>query len=193
MLGVSALAASLPAGALRAAVNPDTALDQPLNFSTARQLAGAIRRREVTSLEVVTACLDRIETVNPALNAVVQLDREGALAAARAADAAAARGEWGGALHGVPMTIKDSFDTRGMVSTGGTEGRRSHRPEADATVVARLRGAGAILMGKTNTPELTLSFDTNNRVYGQTLNPHDTSRSPGGSSGGEDAIIAAGG
>jgi amidase len=91
------------------------------------------------------------------------------------------------------MTIKDSLDAESMVSTGGTLGRKDHVPGADATVVRRLREAGAILMGKTNTPELTLSFDTNNLVYGQTLNPYNTSLSPGGSSGGAGAIIAVGG
>jgi amidase len=91
------------------------------------------------------------------------------------------------------MTIKDSLDTRGMISAGGTLGRKDYVPSADATVVRRLREAGAILMGKTNTPELTLSFDTNNLVYGQTRNPWDLTRSPGGSSGGAAAIVAAGG
>lgn len=168
-------------------------LADPLFYSSARQLSIAIARGWTTSFEVVAACLDRIEEVNGALNAVVRLDREGALAAARRADDALRRGERLGPLHGVPMTIKDSFDTRGIVSTGGTLGRKDHVPAADATVVRRLREAGAILMGKTNTPELTLSFDTNNLVYGQTRNPWDPTRSPGGSSGGAAAIVAAGG
>ncbi len=90
------------------------------------------------------------------------------------------------------MTIKDSFDTEGVVSTGGTLGRRSYIPDRDATVVARLRRAGAILLGKTNTPELTLSYETNNRIYGRTNNPYDLQRTPGGSSGGASAILAAG-
>ena len=129
------------------------------------------------------AFLDRIEAVNPQLNAVVQLAAEEALARAREADSALARGETWGALHGVPMTIKDSLDTAGVISTGGTKGRASFVPDKDATVVERLRGEGAILLGKTNTPELTLSFETDNLIYGRTNNPYDLSRTPGGSSG----------
>src|SRR5262249_40683490 len=98
-----------------------------------------------------------------------------------------------GPLHGVPMTIKDSLDTAGVISTGGTKGRAALVPEQDATVVARLRAAGAILLGKTNTPELTLSGETDNLVYGRTNNPYDVSRTPGGSSGGAGAILASGG
>ena len=135
----------------------------------------------------------RIDEVNPKLNAVVQLASERAMDEARAADAALARGESLGPLHGVPITIKDSHDTKGIVSTGGTMGRKDFVPEADATAVARMRAAGAIVLGKTNTPELTLSFETNNLVYGQTNNPYDVGRTPGGSSGGAGAIIAAGG
>jgi amidase len=193
MSGLSAMAITLPGRATSAVDTTAAGLAQPLCYSSASQLARAIRAGQVTSEEVVTACLDRIKAVNPIINAVVQLDREGALSAARAADVAASRGEWMGPLHGVPMTIKDSLDTQGMVSTGGTLGRKDHVPGADATVVRRLREAGAILMGKTNTPELTLSFDTNNLVYGQTLNPYNTSLTPGGSSGGAAAIVAAGG
>ena len=91
------------------------------------------------------------------------------------------------------MTIKDSLDTAGLVTTGGTMGRKGFVPKQDATVVARLRAAGAILMGKTNTPELTLAGETNNLIYGTTNNPYDLSKTPGGSSGGAGAIIAAGG
>lgn len=156
-------------------------------------MASAIARKGISSEELVRACLDRIGTVNGALNAVVQIAPDKAIARAREADAAIAGGEMWGPLHGVPMTIKDSLDTAGMITTGGTKGRASFVPERDATVVARLRGAGAILLGKTNTPELTLSFETNNLVYGRTNNPYDLSRTPGGSSGGAAAIVAAGG
>lgn len=156
-------------------------------------LAQAIRDKKVSAVEVITAHLQRIAAVNPRLNAVVCLAAERALEEARAADAALARGETTGPLHGVPMTIKDSLDTAGLVSTGGTKGRAAFIPAQDATVVARLRAAGAILLGKTNTPELTLAGETNNLVYGQTNNPYDLSRTPGGSSGGAGAIIAAGG
>jgi amidase len=121
------------------------------------------------------------------------LNEQGALREAQAADQALARGQTVGALHGVPMTIKDSLDTAGIISTGGTMGRAHFVPEQDATAVARLRAAGAIILGKTNTPELTLAHDTDNLVYGRTRNPYDLTRTPGGSSGGAAAIIAAGG
>lgn len=168
-------------------------LDDPLYYSTVRSLAQAIRDREVSSEMVVQACLDRIREVNGDLNAVFQIQNDVALARAREADAALDRGEDWGELHGVPMTIKDSLDTAGVVTTGGTPGRAAFVPERDATVVSRLRGQGAILLGKTNTPEFTLSFETDNLVYGMTHNPFDLERSPGGSSGGAAAIVAAGG
>lgn len=167
-------------------------MDQ-LMYASATTLAKAIRTKEVSSKEVVDAYLQRIEAINPKLNAVVQLAVDTARAQARQADAALARGDTTGPLHGVPMTIKDSLDTAGMISTGGTKGRTSFVPTEDATVVARLRAAGAILLGKTNTPEFTLSFETSNLIYGRTSNPYDPSRTPGGSSGGAAAIVAAGG
>ncbi|MAS38268.1 MAG: amidase [Anaerolineaceae bacterium] len=162
-------------------------------YASVRTLAQAIRQKEVTAYEVVEAYLRRIEAVNPRLNAVVQLVADTALAQARAADDALARGERVGRLHGVPMTIKDSFDTAGVISTAGTLGRAHFVPDNDAMVVARLKAEGAILMGKTNTSELTLSFDPDNLVYGRTNNPYDLTRSPGGSSGGAAAIVASGG
>ena len=162
-------------------------------FASAVDLAGAIRAREISSEEVVRACLRRIDEVNSRINAVVVLRADAALAEARDADQALARGKLKGPLHGVPMTIKDSLDTEGIISTGGTMGRAGFVPEEDATVVERLKAAGAILLGKTNTPELTLSFETDNLVYGRTNNPYDLTRTPGGSSGGAAAIVAAGG
>jgi len=172
---------------------PPAQLQDQLYYSSAAALAHAIRTKQVSSEEVVKACLDRIEEVNPKLNAVVQLVAEDALANARKADAGVARGEFKGPLHGVPMTIKDSLDTAGVISTGGTKGRAAFIPETDATVVSRLKNAGAILIGKTNTPEFTLSFETDNLIYGRTNNPYDVTRTPGGSSGGAAAIVAAGG
>jgi amidase len=158
----------------------------------AGELAARIRSREVSSEEVVLAHLDRIEAVNPVLNAVVRLN-ERALEQARAADRALAAEDSVGPLHGVPITIKDSHDVAGIVSTAGTRGRAAYVPEKSATAVARLQEAGAIVIGRTNTPELTLSFDTVNDVFGYTWNPYDPSRTPGGSSGGASAIIAASG
>jgi amidase len=164
-----------------------------LIFRSASELARLIRSKTISSEELVRACLDRISAVNQKLNAVCQIDEKGALAAARDADAALNRGGEVGKLHGIPVTIKDSFDVKGIVSTGGTQGRRAFVPEKDATVVARLRAAGAIILGKTNTPELTLSYDTDNLIYGRTHNPYDLALTPGGSSGGAAAILAVGG
>ena len=150
-------------------------------FASAKQIAQAVRNKDISAVEVVEAHLRRIDAVNPSLNAVVPRfalligvpDR--ALAEARDADAALARGESAGPLHGVPMTVKDSHDTEGIVSTGGTKGRASLVPNKDATAVARMRAAGAIVLGKTNTPEVTLSFETDNPdssgPYQQPLRP----------------------
>ena len=162
-------------------------------YSSAKSIAQLIRSRDVSAVEVVRAYLDRIDEVNDRLNAVVHLCAERALEEAREADAELARGESKGALHGVPMTLKDSLDTEGLVTTGGTLGRRTFVPERDSTVAARLRAAGAILLGKTNTPEITFAGETDNLVYGRTNNPYGLDRTPGGSSGGAGAIVAAGG
>ncbi len=159
---------------------------------SATSMAAMIRSGDITSEQLVSACLARIEAVNPVLNAVVRLDPR-AMERARAADRARAAGKSLGPLHGVPITVKDSHDTEGLVSTAGTEGRAGYVPEQSATAVARLQAAGAIVLGKTNTPELTLSFETDNALFGPTRNPYDPARSPGGSSGGAAAIIAASG
>jgi len=164
----------------------------PLTEASASVLAAAIRRGDVSSAEVVDACLRRIDAVNPRISAVVRL-ADGAREAALTADAERAAGRLRGPLHGVPFTIKDSLDTAGLVTTAGTVGWRDRIPERDATVVARLRDAGGILLGKTNTPEFTWANDADNLVYGRTSNPYDLDRSPGGSSGGSAAIVAAGG
>jgi amidase len=160
------------------------------------QIAQMIRDRRVTAVEVVKACYARIDEVNPKLNAVVAVCRERALVEAQLADEALAAGKVLGPLHGVPFTIKDSFDTEGVVSTGGTLGRVGYVPGKDATVVARVRKAGAILLGKTNTPEFTLgggARGTYNLLFGQTHNAYDVAYTPLGSSGGAGAIVAAGG
>ena len=164
-----------------------------LIYASATALAKAIRTKEVSSEEVIEAYLRRIDAVNPKLNAIVQLTADTARAEARAADAALARGELKGPLHGVPFTVKDNINTAGVICTAGTKGLASFIPTQDATIVARLRTAGAIMLGKTNLPELGLVFESDNLVYGRTNNPYDLSRTPGGSSGGEGAIIAAGG
>ncbi len=162
-------------------------------FWLATKMAAAIRSKEVSAREVVDAHLTRIAEVNPALNAVVQLAAERAQAEARQRDVALARGELLGPLHGIPFTVKDSLCTEGIITTAGTLGRANFVPARDATAVARLRAAGGILLGKTNCTELCGRGETDNRVYGRTNHPFDLSRSPGGSSGGEAAIIATGG
>src|SRR6266487_2160215 len=172
---------------------PIAPVSNKLIYRSAAELARLIRTKTVSSEEVVQAHLDRIVAVNPRISAVVQLDSVGALKAAREADTALARGDRLGPLHGIPVTIKDSFDTVGIISTGGTTGRSRFVPSADATVVKRLRTAGAIILGKTNTPELTLSYETDNLIYGRTSNPFDLARTSGGSSGGAAAILAVGG
>src|ERR1044071_6850805 len=161
-------------------------------YESATALARAIREKEVSSSEVVAAHYERIAEVNPKVNAVVLLTEESARARAREADEALARGEVWGPLHGVPVTIKDAFEMAGVVSAGGTKGRAMHVPSEDAAGVERYRRAGAVILGKTNTPEISLAFESDNLVYGQTKNPYDATRTPGGSSGGEAAAIAAG-
>ncbi len=158
---------------------------------SATALAAAIKQKSISAEEVVRAHIERIEAVNDRLNAVVLLRAEAALDEARAADADLARRHLRGPLHGVPMTIKDSIDTAGVITTAGTLGRASFVPDRDATVVERLSKADAILLGKSNTPELTLGGETDNLVYGRTNNPYDLNCTPGGSSGGAGAILAA--
>ncbi len=165
---------------------------------SAARLAKEIRERRVSAVEAVQAYLEQIERVNPVLNAVVTLCGDRALMEAKLADERLVRGEVSGPLHGVPMTIKDSLDTAGVRTTGGTLGWLTRVPSTDATAVARARAAGAILLGKTNTPEFTLGSPglralgtTSNILFGTTRNPYDPSRSCGGSSGGAGAIVAA--
>ena len=160
------------------------------------EIAEMIRSRQVSATDVVKACYERIDAVNPRINAVVAQCRDRAFAEAAEADAMIAQGKVKGPLHGVPFTVKDSFDTAGVVSTGGTLGRKDFVPGKDATVVARVREAGAILLGKTNTPEFTLgggARETFNLIHGQTRNPYDPAYLCSGSSGGAGAIVAAAG
>ena len=155
-------------------------------------MARLVREREISSAELVDAHLEQIRKINPALNAVVELLDESARDAASAADEALSRGDACGPLHGVPVSIKDSIDVQGTRCTAGTLGRKNAAPaRQDATVVARLRAAGAIPIAKTNLPDLLFAFESDNLIYGRTNNPYDLSRTPGGSSGGESALIAA--
>jgi amidase len=163
-----------------------------LHFRSATELAGAIRRREVSSRELLEVYLARVEKLNPALNAVVTLDAERARARAAQADAALARGESWGPLHGLPMTVKDSFETAGVRTTSGSTRLSDHVPASDADAVKRLRGAGAVIFGKTNLPVFAGDIQSYNPVFGTTNNPWDATRTPGGSSGGAAAALAAG-
>ncbi len=179
-------------------VSPGPDKGSELTEMSATTLARMIRAKEVSAAEVVEAHLRVIRRVNPHINAVVTLCEERAIREARYADEAIARGKTVGPLHGVPMTIKDSLDTEGVRTTGGTLGWLTRIPTADATAVARVRAAGAILLGKTNTPEFTLSSPglrplgtTVNILFGVSRNPYDPARSCGGSSGGAGAITAA--
>lgn len=161
--------------------------------ASAGWLAHAIATRRLSSVEVVRAHLEHIHTVNPRINAVVFATAESALKDARNADRRNHRDAVLGPLHGVPFTAKDIFDTAGLPTTAGLRGLRSNIPDRDATVVARMRRAGAILIGKTNCPPGGAGDDSWNPLHGGTRNPYDINRSPGASTSGEAAIIAAAG
>jgi Asp-tRNA(Asn)/Glu-tRNA(Gln) amidotransferase A subunit family amidase len=165
-----------------------------LNELSAVKLAALIRAREVSPVEVLAAHLRRIEELNPRVNAVVTLAPD-ALECARRAEASLMRASAGvgvGVLHGVPLTIKDTIETQGLRTTSGTRLRADFVPAADAPAVARLRAAGAILLGKTNTSELALDYTAENPIFGRTNNPHALAYTPGGSSGGCAAALATG-
>ena len=161
-------------------------------FWPARRLASAVRRRKVGCVELLELYLRRCERYNPALNAVITTDLEAARRRAREADAALARGEVWGPLHGLPMTIKESYDVAGMPTTWGVPELRDNIAATNALAVERLLGAGAVIYGKTNVPFLLADWQSFNAIYGTTNNPWDLARSPGGSSGGSAAALAAG-
>jgi aspartyl-tRNA(Asn)/glutamyl-tRNA(Gln) amidotransferase subunit A len=164
-----------------------------LVWMSATEMAGAIRRRKLSPVEVMKAVLARIDRLNPKLNAFVTLTPEQAMRDARAAERAVGRkGAALGPLHGVPFSAKDLVATRGIRTTFGTPIYADNVPAEDATMVARLRAAGAILLGKTNTPTLGWIGATHNPLFGITRNPWDLERTPGGSSGGASAAVAAG-
>jgi amidase len=166
--------------------------DDDLCFTPAVELARMLRARELSASELLDAYTDRIRRVNPQLNAIVTLAEEQAAKQAAAADDAAARGESLGPLHGLPIAVKDLADTAGIRTTYGSPVFADHVPDADAPHVARLRAAGAVIIGKTNTPEFGAGSQTFNPVFGATRNPWDTRLTPGGSSGGAAAAVAAG-
>ncbi len=167
--------------------------DRSLATFSARELAWLVASGEVSALDLLQAHVDRIEAVNPRLNAVVVPLFEEALSRAAEADAARTRGDLLGPLHGVPVTVKESFDVTGTPTTAGATQRVGELASRDSPSVRRLRDAGAIVLGKTNVAQALLFHETDNPLYGLTRNPWDLDRLPGGSSGGEAAIIAAGG
>jgi amidase len=146
----------------------------------------------VSSVELLKAYLERVDRFNPALNALVVDDREAAMRRARAADRALAKGEVWGPLHGLPITVKESFDLEGQPTTWGHVPRKAHVAAQDALAVQRLKAAGAVVFGKSNVPLNLADFQSYNAVYGTTNNPWDVERGPGGSSGGSAAMVAAG-
>jgi aspartyl-tRNA(Asn)/glutamyl-tRNA(Gln) amidotransferase subunit A len=161
-------------------------------FEDATQLAAQVASKELSPVEIMQAHLDRIEAVNPQLNAIVTLDAERAIEAAKRAEQAVMRGDALGPLHGVPFTVKDSLDTADVPTQRGSPIFKGRIPATDATSVGRLKQAGAILLAKTNLPEFSYATETDNLLTGRTNNPWDLDRTPGGSSGGESAAIAAG-
>jgi amidase len=163
-----------------------------VHFNSATMLARSIRSGEITSLEVLNLYLDRIQRYNDAINAVVALDIAAARKRAAEADTALAQGQVWGPLHGVPMTVKDVFEVTGMPATSGDPALKGYIPQHNAIAVQRLIDAGAIIFGKTNVPYHAMDIQTYNDVYGTTNNPWDLSRTPGGSSGGSAAALAAG-
>lgn len=158
----------------------------------ATELAQRIRQRDISCHEAMQSCLQRLDAVNPRINAVVDWRPDEALAEARAADAALARGEPPGPLHGVPVTIKINVDQRGWATTNGIVAKRNDIASADSPVVANLRRAGAVPLGRTNTPAFSMRWFTDNDAHGRTCNPHNAQLTPGGSSGGAAAAVACG-
>jgi Asp-tRNA(Asn)/Glu-tRNA(Gln) amidotransferase A subunit family amidase len=165
-------------------------MSDELTGLSAKKLAQLIRERKLSPVEVVEAHLGRIEHLNPKLNAIVTL-AEDTFDRAREAEEAIMRGDEVGSLHGVPITIKDTIETKNLLTTAGSKLLSSHLPDEDAPSVALLKSAGAIILGKTNVPEMAIPYECDNPVFGRTNNPFDQAKTSGGSSGGEAAAIAA--
>ena len=169
-----------------------TKTDRTILQASAGQLTALVVAKQLSAVELVTAHLEHIEKLNPKLNVFVDLRPEAALADARAAETMVTTGDQLGPLHGVPISIKSCIDVAGMKCEAGSKLRAGNIPKTDAVLVQRLRAAGAIVLGVTNTPECLMAWETDNLLYGRTNNPWDPARTPGGSSGGESAAIAAG-
>lgn len=166
-------------------------MSQLVNLSVV-EMAQRIRLRQLSPVELVQAHLTAIERLNPRLNAFIELRDEQAIADAQAAESGIVRGEQVGTLHGVPLSIKSSIGVAGCKYEAGSPTRRGMRADEDATLVKRLKAAGAIILGLTNTPEMLMAYETANPLYGRTNSPWDFEHTPGGSSGGEAAAIASG-
>lgn len=190
--GIAAWGAALVPSALQAALAAVRSKPPALEFASALGAAEAIRRREISSAELTQLTLERIDRVNPALNAIVNILRDKAMSEARAADAALGKDQRRGPLHGVPVTVKDSFGIAGVRTTAGAPFLKDHVPAEDSAAVARLRKAGAVILGNTNVPFMLSDWQSYNEIYGTTNNPWDLARTPGGSSGGSAAALAAG-
>src|SRR5437870_6313354 len=163
-----------------------------LTFLSATEMAKGIREKQLSPVELIEAHLSRVETLNPRMNALGQLAAERAGSQAQAAETAVMGGKVWGPLHGVPISIKSSIEVAGLRCEAGTRLRAGLVAEKDAPLVGRLRTAGAIILGVTNTPELLMAWETDNLLYGRTNNPWDLERTAGGSSGGEGGAIASG-
>lgn len=174
------------------AAAPAVVSSSTLHFASAQKAAHAIRTRLVSSVELTGHMLQRIGHFNARLNAVVTLLPDSAMDRAHQADEALARGECWGPFHGVPCTVKDTYETAGVRTTAGAPFLADYLPGEDAAIVARLKSAGAVILGKTNVPTMAADWQSYNEIFGTTNNPWDVTRTPGGSSGGEAAAVAAG-
>src|SRR5712675_125408 len=162
------------------------------HYASIADITASVRSKKLSPMEIVNAHLKRIEAMRSKLNAFVHIDADGARAQARGAEEAVLRGEALGPLHGAPITLKSCIDVAGWSCAAGSLLRKDYVAPSDAPLVARLREAGAIILGNTNTPEFLMAYETDNLVSDKTSNPWDLSRSAGGSSGGEAAAIASG-
>ena len=164
----------------------------PLHYQPATDLIQALKNGSLTSTELTAALLQRIREHNPQINAVVTLDESQALTRAAEADSALARGESTGPLHGLPLTLKDTWEVAGMACTAGAPALKDHIPKRHADIVKKLEEAGAIILGKTNVPTYATDIQSYNKLFGVTRNPHNPEHTPGGSSGGAAAALASG-
>jgi len=173
-------------------LSPKKPTPESLVYASASTAAGAVSRGDVTSLELTKGILRRIEAYNPKINAIITLLEKGALAAAKKADEAVKKGENLGPLHGVPVTVKDCFEMKGVRTTAGLKSLADHIPEHDSAPVERLQSAGAVIIGHTNIPEMAADWQTHNTLFGAANNPWDLKLTPGGSTGGGAAALASG-